>query len=259
MNYKHILGLLLLVCVETDSAYLLHKSASMMSGVQVLHISLEQARRDVNKRQQYLEELLQDTILPYCDGVEYDHDGDKIKAYQNGQLVQSNNYFQLNVLAREKKEEKTKGGKYHAYTPSVLNRRGRGEHTKIFAGQSLFSGDICTTDDDILVILAIHEYRHVLQYARGMPEDAIVGSSLSERVVQGEIDLHVVNQAAELDAYKYTVQFIESNNKKVSQQFHVLMKNLERYVYHKMEEQLSISNPIQRHYIEAVLQRNAIK
>ncbi len=152
-------------------------------------ISLEEARKDNRKRQEFLDDLLRTNEIPYCSGVVYDHDGKKIAEYLRGELLEiegDKNKVEIKLIAYN---QQFQNGMFDAkviINPelSELERK-----SKIFVGRELFDFYTSFTGADIRHLIAAHEGRHVEQHVKGLflPRDIVLGglknSLLSKEVL----------------------------------------------------------------------------
>ncbi|MBI2668378.1 hypothetical protein HYX14_00910 [Candidatus Woesearchaeota archaeon] len=219
----------------------------------VMAISFAEAQLFPAKRQAYLDELLQGVDLPYCEAVLYDPDGSQILSYRDLQLAPGKNSPHQNAIFLEREESLFQGGQYHIYTPSIINRRGKGEHTAIFVGQKAFTSDLFQNDEDLKAALVAHEQRHVLQYAQGMNVDQSVPPPFIDHLLEGRITLKTVYDIAELDAQQQELMRIKQGEFRVSDSYLTSRRNEFYQNKSRLETMLSFSSPAQAAYIKAAL------
>jgi len=99
----------------------------------------EQARTDSSKRSVFLSKLFEDSNIPNCSGIVYDHDGSKIIDYMKTRL--------RSTIVGEKALtpeimwgfRRFHNGNYDANTPEIHDIGKNQEQSKIFVGRRIFN------------------------------------------------------------------------------------------------------------------------
>ncbi|MBI3334444.1 twin-arginine translocation signal domain-containing protein [Candidatus Pacearchaeota archaeon] len=149
------------------------------------------------KRQRFIDELLQDSEIPFCSGVVYDHTGSKIIRFYTEATRDSD---EKDTFIGGEAEEFA-GGDYDVKTPDVLQTAGQGESVPIFIGRQLFDSPLFSyyTSEDIRHILIAHEGHHCLQHAKGMK--FISPKEILQGLDSEQLHPSLLYYAMEYDAY----------------------------------------------------------
>lgn len=181
--------------------------------------SLFDARKNPNYRQRFLDNLVAGIDIPYCDGVVYDHHGDKISGFYNRELMDAG-YKKRDIANIIGQDLRSLGkGDYDLKTPDVFNAAGKSRHTKIFVGRKTFEDkDLFADSEEIKSGILHHESRHVEQYALWMdylpsPEDII------NELDKNKMNPKLLYEICEYDATAYELQRILTGKFSLSSEF----------------------------------------
>ncbi|MBI5393320.1 hypothetical protein HZA96_05615 [Candidatus Woesearchaeota archaeon] len=224
-------------------------------------ITLAAAKADSTKRQAYLDKLVAASKIPFCNGIVYDNDGSKILRYTKQDLIAQNlDAKTIDSLINARKQD-LKERLYLAITPHSYFTRGRDESGKIFIGPDLFDREAYQIDGDYKATIA-HEARHLLQHAKGLPFDYLLGenkgdeSKIKELIFKGELRIYCFEMVGELDAYYETLQRIQKKEFLVSDMHLESIINNYRNLRKTIERNLNIpASSTEELFLTAVLDR----
>lgn len=196
---------------------------------------------DHTQRQAYLDNLLQGIELPYCSGVIYDNDGSKIVDYIESELsirlsrINDSTFKDISreeALAQEMPlhERLYNGGWYGAKVPEVVELSDEEKNSPIFVGRRYFEDDSFDhlTANDLSHLIAVHENKHVLQHAFGLPfasSDEII-NGFAQEILRKD----VFYSLSELDALYHELRGISQHQNLFSPEY--FSSTQEKYIDH---------------------------
>jgi len=198
--------------------------------------NFEDAKSDYTCRQMFLDRLLINDKIPFCDGVVYDHKGNMLfDWYEKEMKFAGKKMTDVDHLLGGEKTA-FENGNYDVKTPDILNLSGEGRHTKIFVGRQPFESPEFKlfNAEDWRNVIVNHEARHVRQYSQGLkylPRDEVLTGlktgEITEKVVYflGEYDSLSHEMRAALEGRKGLTQaYLEDTGRKLTQTYEFLKK-----------------------------------
>jgi len=204
-------------------------------------ITIAQAKTDPAKRQAYLDQLVANTTIPYCNGIIYDNDGNKILEHTHQDLITQNVDAKTIDFILNTRKQQMQEHPYLAITPHSYFTRRKNEPGKIFFGPDIFKREAYQNDADFKATIA-HETRHLLQHAKGLPFDYLLGKDLKEQFASGNISMEDFEMVGELDAYFTVLEEIKNGKYLVSQQYAAIITNQYNSLRKNIEQHLTTTN-----------------
>jgi len=198
--------------------------------------NFEDAKSDHTCRQMFLDRLLINDKIPFCDGVIYDHEGNMIFDWYEKEMKSAGKKMTDvdHLLGGERSA--FENGNYDIKTPDILNLSGEGRYTKIFVGRQPFESSefISFNAQEWRNVIVNHEARHVWQYSQGLkylPRDEVLTGLKTGEITEkflyfiGEYDALSHEMAAAIKGKKgITPPYIEYTGRKLIQTYEFLKK-----------------------------------
>ncbi|MAF35213.1 hypothetical protein CMO91_05185 [Candidatus Woesearchaeota archaeon] len=207
---------------------------------------------EIAQREAHLEKLLSGTEIPHCEGVVYDHNGDKIIAYTRSEyeeLGQTGPTIEAYINAQKRD---VAGGRFHAITLDLFEYSGRERSTKIFVGRRLFENR--TDDRDKKHAIVALQGHHVQQHAKGLPY--LSTEKIVEGVRKGLIDKPVLYEICALEANYQGLQKIDSGEFPVTKKYHGNLKIAYNRNVSRLLTKVGTGSAIQRDLVFKALKAN---
>jgi hypothetical protein len=145
---------------------------------------LENARKNTNLRQSYLESLVSSNDIPFSSGVIYDADGKKMLEYMRNLISRvETNQTEINI-ALDQVRKSMQDQKTPVKTPEVFNLSGEDIKSPIYVNKIMFEDKqlVWLTSKELKHILIHHEGRHAEQFSKGLNK---LGYISKEKILQG--------------------------------------------------------------------------
>ncbi|MEK6885434.1 MAG: hypothetical protein AABX17_00540 [Nanoarchaeota archaeon] len=217
---------------------------------------LIEARANSEKRQQYLDNLLTNSKMPYVSAVIYDERDAKLIDYYKTLLSGDN-------LSNDKMNERlseilrtTLKSKNAVQTPEIFDFNGQGIKPPIFVRSKLFR-DRNLTDEEIKHIITVHEARHAEQFAMGLKQLGYTDEKILLKGIEDKtIDTEILYGIDELDCLNQELLSIELGKSKVNRAYYENTLKGYRMTRRILTRGLEIPPGIQRDFIEKALSIN---
>jgi hypothetical protein len=182
-------------------------------------LNLENARRNPEARQKYLDNLVSTNDIPYTSGIIYDETGEKMPKYIASILKNHNvpeNEIEEAIIEPKKL---VANGNFDAKTPEVFDFSGEGIKPAIYIGKKLFEEKY--SESEIKNCIIYHEGRHAEQFSRGLEALGYIDKqTIKDGLESGKIPYALLYGIGEIDAMNCELKSVEEGKMKVNSDYY---------------------------------------